>query len=91
MDSFEIRQKVIKKYKVGQQLSICLKDNGREERLKTEITILRFNPSTVLTEHNGYKESFTYWDFLKMTVPKEIKESDLFYPSRISQKSIQTI
>jgi 3-methyladenine DNA glycosylase Tag len=45
-------------------------DDGKIlKRLK--VKILGFYPNFVLTERNGFKECFTYWDFEQLTAVKK--------------------
>jgi hypothetical protein len=59
MNRDELREEVIKKFHEGQQVPIRIVVEGKKKYNCTTAKIEKFNPSTVLTEHNGYKESFT--------------------------------
>jgi hypothetical protein len=83
MNRDEIRKEVIKKFHEEQQVPIRIELEGKRSYNCTTAKIVKFNPSTVLTEHNGYKESFTYWDFSRMTAPREIKQSAMYIPKNI--------
>ena len=67
MTAAEIRNEVTKKYHEGQELSLRVKGERGSYSIKAKI--IKFNPNSILTEHNGYKESFAYWEFLQMTGP----------------------
>ncbi len=90
MNKAELKETVMKKYHEGQKIPIRIEIEGKRDHNCTTAKIIKFNPSTVLTEHNGYKESFTYWDFINMTTPKEIKQSKLFIPEKLGRHCIAT-
>jgi hypothetical protein len=87
MNRNEIREEVIKKFHEWQQIPIRIEGEGKRKFNCTTAKIVKFNPSTVLTEHDGYKESFTYWDFMRMTTQRVIKQSETIIPEKIKSNS----
>ncbi|MDF2844761.1 MAG: hypothetical protein K0R00_3187 [Herbinix sp.] len=63
----QIKHIVRSKFKIGQKVTLTLNVTEKNEGDKIKVKILRFYPNFVLTEKNGTKESFRYWDFLKAT------------------------
>ncbi len=63
----DIRNFVNKNYKLGQIVKLKINDNDRHGKEKISVKILGFYSEHVLLEHNGYIESFRYWDFIRMT------------------------
>lgn len=72
----DIRNDVRKKYSLGQVVAIRIKENEREEAVKHKCIILGFYNSNVLVERNGLKESYRYWDFMRMTSEIKKEKSD---------------
>lgn len=73
MTAVELREQVTKKYKEGQSITIKRLSEDKRKVLSLDARIEKFNMNTVLTRHDGYLESFTYWEFLQVAEPKEIK------------------
>lgn len=63
----DIRKYIKSKYRLGQQVTLKINDCERYGGDKITVTIVGFYPESILTERKGFKESFRYWDFLKMT------------------------
>ncbi len=67
----ELRDKIRKRYKVGQVV------NMRERNIKGDIVrrfkakIITYYPYTVSCDVDGHAESFTYYDFMVLTRKKE--------------------
>ena len=71
MTASELREQVQKKISIDQVLVLSKWDKDGIPTERTKVKIVAFHPNHVLTEHNGYKECFTYWDILNMiTVPE---------------------
>jgi hypothetical protein len=64
----ELRQEIYSRYCVGQVVNMRKRDVNTDKIIKRfKVTILGFYPYFVLTERNGFKESFTYADFISLT------------------------
>lgn len=63
----DLKLKVINRFEKGDKA--ILKTRDREGKIveRIKVTIIEFYPSHILVERKGYKESYTYWDFIKMT------------------------
>ncbi len=85
MTAVDIRNEVIKKYHEGQELSLRVKGERGSYSIKAKI--IKFNPNSILTEHNGYKESFAYWEFLQMTAPPE-KPKKIIIPDQVRVRGV---
>lgn len=66
MTAAELREKVTKKYKEGQSVKIKRLSEDKRKVLSIDARIEKFYMNTVLTRHDGYLESFTYWEFLQL-------------------------
>lgn len=68
MTTEELRNSINKKYKTGQTV-VMKKREPQTGRLikKFKVKILGFYPYFVLTLHNGFNETFTYYDFYDLT------------------------
>ena len=73
MTGDDLRAEVQKKFSKGQSVLLCKWDKDGVETEMTRVKIIEFYPNHVLTEHNGYKECYTYRDILKMTTKPERK------------------
>ena len=63
----DIKKEVKKKFRLGQPVNLRIKDNDNQETNTIKVVILSFDNNSVLVKRNGYKESYRYWDFLRMT------------------------
>jgi hypothetical protein len=64
----ELRQEIYSRYCVGQVINMRKRDPNTDKIVKQfKVTILEFYPYFVLTERDGFKESFTYQDFKSLT------------------------
>ena len=61
----EIRRKVKSKYRLGQTVKLRINDNDHRGGKIISVIILKFDVNTILTERNGFKESYRYFDFLQ--------------------------
>lgn len=77
----EIKERVIRKFQIGKPIKMRI---GKNSSITAKVISL--NTNTVLTEHDGYKESFTYWDFLRMTTPSEIKQAEIYIPEKLGRR-----
>lgn len=66
LTALEMRNEVVKKYREGQTVTIWIGTDDRGGSEPAAVKIIKFNPSSVLVERKGFKESFTYWDWLRM-------------------------
>jgi hypothetical protein len=53
------------KYHEGQTVTIWINTDERGHSEPAEVKIIKFNPSSVLVERRGFKESYTYWDWIQ--------------------------
>ena len=88
MNKDELKAAVIKKFFEGKTVPIRIAAEGKKGYNSTTAEIIKFNPDTVLTKHNGYLESFTYWEFLQMTSPRDIKQSQIYLPDKVVRHHI---
>lgn len=79
MTTEELRIRISKKYKSGQTVVMKKREpqTGRVIK-KFKVKILCFYPYFVLTLHNGFKETFTYYDFYDLT-----RKDDVFDKGRL--------
>ena len=64
----DIRNLVMKKFRIGQKVTLQINDAERYGGDRITVNIMAFYPESVLTERNDIKESFRYFDFLKATI-----------------------
>jgi hypothetical protein len=74
-----VKEEVLRRYHVGQKLTLTIKQDETKENNKIDVKILNFDENFVLTERYGnkscfgkkekyvYKESFRYLEFLMMS------------------------
>jgi hypothetical protein len=63
----EIKEEVQKKYHEGQEV-ILWNDEERGEPVPYKVKIITFNPNSVLVQRKSWKESYTYFDFMRLSV-----------------------
>lgn len=64
----EIREEIQKKYHEGQEVILWIMDGERGQPDPVKVKIITFNPNSVLVQRKTWKESFTYFEFLKSSV-----------------------
>jgi hypothetical protein len=64
----ELREEVQKKFHEGQELILWIIDGERGDPEPVKVKIITFNPDLVLVQRKTWKESFTYFEFLKLSV-----------------------
>lgn len=75
MTAQNLKNEVQSKYNVGQEIILKKRDRFGKVYEKLKVKIKGFYPRLILTEHHGYNECFTYWDFLKMTTDPDKQDS----------------
>jgi hypothetical protein len=61
----EIRENVLSNYAVGQEITMKILNDVGKVTDTFQATIMKLYPSHVSVNHNGYIESFSYWEFTK--------------------------
>jgi hypothetical protein len=61
----EIRNEVLSNYTQGQEVIIKILNEKGLVIDTYKATIEKFYPAHVSLKHNGYTESFTYWEFMR--------------------------
>ncbi len=64
----EIREVIQKKYHEGQEVIIWIMDGERGNPEPVKIKIITFNPNSILVQRKSWKESFTYFDFMRLSM-----------------------
>lgn len=63
----------------GQEIFVYLKPEEKKEAVPVKVRIIAFYTNHVLTERRGFKESYTYYEFERVTrQPAKKGESGLF-------------
>lgn len=91
-DGGRTKEQVINKHEIGQVLMIWVPEAERTTA-RRRVRILAFNPNSILVESVKYKfkESFTYWDFIRIQskpVPKPKIVQDKLLSELISRKGV---
>jgi hypothetical protein len=79
----EIKNQVTCKYQEGQQITLWIMKGEKGTPTPIKVKILTFNPNSVLTEHNGYKESFSYWEVKTLSAKPLAKDKEVFIPEKL--------
>lgn len=87
MNAFELKTKVIEQFHEGQQITIRIKDGEKGEKA-TKAKIIRFYQGHVMTNHDGYNECFSYWEFLQITAPKAVKPKKIHIPDKLKREGL---
>jgi hypothetical protein len=84
----DIKKEVKKKFRLGQPVNLKIKDNDKPETNTIKVVILSFDTNSVLIERNGFKESYRYWDFLRMTSvikeEKKVNEKTVYHKNTVA-------
>jgi hypothetical protein len=64
------REKIQRRYKPGQIIRMCRRDDKGNIIKRYKVKIIDFYPYHVLVERNGFRESYTYWDMEQLTMIK---------------------
>lgn len=64
----EIREAVQKKYQEGQEVTLWILDGERGNPEPVKVKILTFNQNSILVQRKYWKESYTYFEFSKLSV-----------------------
>lgn len=68
MNSNDFKENISKRYNLGQTVLMKKRDQKTGVVVKRfKVKILGFYPHFVLTLRNGFKETFTYYDFYDLT------------------------
>lgn len=81
----DIKNKVVEQFSEGQEIYMKLNEDDRALNIKIKVKILKYYPNHVLTEHNGYKECFTYRDIYRKT--RDFKSKDMVIPDKLKRGS----
>ena len=82
----EFRDEVIKNYREGEKINLKIKGETRAADKVISGVIDRFYPNHVSVKHNGYIESFLYWEFYN--IASEAKTSKPVIPGRLKKSKI---
>jgi hypothetical protein len=69
----EIREEVQKKYYEGQEVILWILDGERGQPDPVKVKIIAFNPNSVLVQRKCWKESYTYFEFMKSTIKPDMR------------------
>jgi hypothetical protein len=67
----EIREEVKRKYHEGQEIILWIQDGERGEPDPVKVKIITFNPNSVLVQRKCFKESYSYIEFMKLSIKPE--------------------
>lgn len=83
MTLIEIKDGVMKRFAEGEEVTIrTINDKGKTTGTY-KATIEKFYPSHISIFHNGYYESFSYWEFMKYAVKYNQKKRSGDKPARV--------
>lgn len=68
MNTAELREEVQKKFHEGQEVILWIMDGERGDPEPVKVKIITFNPNSVLVQRKSWKESFTYFEFLRLSI-----------------------
>jgi len=66
LTAYELRESVISEYHEGQEIDLKIKGETKGSDTIICGTIEKFYSNHVSVKHNGYIESFSYWEFSKI-------------------------
>lgn len=61
----EIRNQVLSTFSIGQEVTMKITSERNVVTDTFKATVVQFYPGHVSTRHNGYIESFSFWEFAK--------------------------
>jgi hypothetical protein len=64
----ELKNEIAGKYSVGQEITLWIREGERSEPSPVKVKILGFYPNHVLIERKGFKEGYSFFDLLRLSV-----------------------
>jgi hypothetical protein len=78
LTSSELRADITERFAIGQTVGLWLKSEEKaKEAVEVKVKIVWFYPAFVLTEKNGIKESYSYFDFRnRLNKPEKVEKKE---------------